>query len=109
MTPTIQFLTLRDVLILHDLSLETFGGEAGVRDQGLLESALAQPAQSFSSQYLHQFPTEMAAAYGYHLARNHPFFDGNKRTAWLATQTFLDDNGFELSVTFEDGVATMLA
>jgi len=106
---SVAFLTKETVLVLHEMSLKQYGGDVGIRDHGLLESALAQPQSGIASGYLHRFPFEMAAAYGFHLARNHPFFDGNKRTAWLAANLFLELNGWELSVAANDAVAMMLA
>lgn len=88
-----EFLDIEDVLELHRLSLEQYGGGSGVRDLGLLESALAQPRASFGEQYAHEGLYAMAAAYLFHIARNHPFVDGNKRTALLAALVFLDING----------------
>jgi death-on-curing protein len=88
-----EFLDIEDVLELHQLSLEQYGGGSGVRDMGLLESALAQPRSAFGDQYAHEGLFAMAAAYLFHVARNHPFVDGNKRTALLAALVFLDING----------------
>ncbi|MDO9371023.1 MAG: type II toxin-antitoxin system death-on-curing family toxin [Gammaproteobacteria bacterium] len=78
-------------LALHRECIATFGGSDGVRDAGLLESALARPENllSYGAPTLH----ELAAAYGYGIAKNHPFIDGNKRTAFLTTAVFLMDNG----------------
>lgn len=67
-----------------------------MRDEGLLDSALSQPLAMFAGQYLHEDLFAMAAAYVFHLAKNHPFVDGNKRTALAAALVFLDANGFEL-------------
>lgn len=103
-----RFLRREEVLALHDWSLLKYGGERGVRDLGLLDSAIAQPRQTSGGAYLHAFPQEMSAAYGFHIARNHPFFDGNKRTAWLALQMFLELNDFHLCVPAKDAVETML-
>lgn len=91
-----EFLDLEDVLELHHLSLTHYGGADGVRDMGLLESALAQPSAAFGGQYAHEGLFAMAAAYLYHIAGNHPFIDGNKRTALLAALVFLDLNGISL-------------
>jgi death-on-curing protein len=91
-----EFLDLEDALELHRLSLEQYGGGAGVRDLGLLESALAQPRAAFGEQYAHEGLYAMAAAYLFHIARNHPFVDGNKRTALLAALVFLNINGITL-------------
>ncbi len=85
----IIFLTLADVVDLHDRLLAEFGGRAGVRDMGLLQSAIAMPAQQFGGNYLHPELSDMAAAYLYHMCRNHPFLDGNKRIAAVAARVFL--------------------
>jgi death-on-curing protein len=71
----------------------------GIRDQGLLESALAQPKATFSGELLHSAIHEQAAAYLYHIAKNHPFVDGNKRTAFAAMDVFLRMNGYILKLT----------
>lgn len=94
MTQEPEFLTVEDVLDIHARQLERFGGQAGLRDQGLLESALAQPQASFGGIPLHEDLFEMAAAYAFHVTGNHPFFDGNKRTALITALTFLALNGF---------------
>lgn len=70
-----------------------YGGQGGVRDFGLLESALAQPEASFAGAWLHPDLQTMAAAYAYHLCQNHPFVDGNKRTALVCALVFLELNG----------------
>ncbi|HWE94258.1 MAG TPA: type II toxin-antitoxin system death-on-curing family toxin [Tepidisphaeraceae bacterium] len=97
----INFLTLDEVLELHVAQIELFGGSAGLRDLGLLESALAQPMQAFGGQYLHEDLAAMAAAYLYHIVSNHPFLDGNKRTGTDAAIVFLEINGVELPVENE--------
>ena len=91
-----DFLTVQDVLLLHGDQVDLYGGEHGVRDGGLLESAVAQPQASFGGEYLHADLFEMAAAYLYHIVQNHPFVDGNKRTGAVAALTFLDLNGIEI-------------
>ncbi|MEG4487239.1 type II toxin-antitoxin system death-on-curing family toxin [Microcoleus sp. D2_18a_B4] len=101
--PTPKFLSLDEVLELHDDQISSFGGTPGVRDEGLLESALAQPQATFGGQFLHPTISEQAAAYLYHLAMNHPFIDGNKRSAFAVTDTFLRLNGCALNLT-DDGV-----
>jgi len=93
----IDFLTIDDVLYIHKNSLELYGGGEGIRDLNLLESAIAQPTMKIDSQYLHEFPFEMAAAYLFHITSNHPFVDGNKRTGAMAALAFLDLNGFEMN------------
>ena len=89
------FLTLDEVLQLHISRIQQYGGSHGIRDRGLLESALAQPRQSFNGQYLHPNLPAMAAAYLFHIVRNHPFIDGNKRTGAAAAIIFLDMNGLQ--------------
>lgn len=90
------FLTVEEVLRLHDIQLELYGGLPGLRDAGLLESALAMPAMQFGGEFLHPDIFEMAAAYLFHLAKNHPFCDGNKRVALHAAFVFLRMNGQRL-------------
>ena len=97
--PTPKFLSLDEVLELHDDPISSFGGTPGVRDEGLLESALAQPQATFGGIFLHPTISEQAAAYLYHIAMNHPFIDGNKRTAFAVTDTFLRLNGCALNLT----------
>lgn len=94
--PEIEFLTVEVVLALHQRQLDRFGGGAGLRDRGLLESAVAQPQASFGGTYAHDGLFAMAAAYLFHIVSNHPFVDGNKRTGLLAAQVFLDLNGVAL-------------
>ncbi|MBL4702744.1 MAG: type II toxin-antitoxin system death-on-curing family toxin [Phycisphaeraceae bacterium] len=93
---SIVFLENHHVLRLHQSLIETYGGQAGVRDSGLLDSAIAQPKAMFSQQYLHDEPFGMAAAYLYHIVENHPFFDGNKRTGAASAIVFLDINGIQI-------------
>jgi death on curing protein len=88
-----HFLTIEIVLALHAELLAEFGGREGLRDGGLLESALAQPMATFEGAYLHEDLHAMAAAYLFHVVQNHPFVDGNKRTGYLAALVFLDLNG----------------
>jgi death-on-curing protein len=98
----------RAILFLHDESLAMFGGARALRDAGLLESALARPV----NQHLYQPDgdiSELAAAYAFGLAKNHPFVDGNKRTAFLALGLFLAVNGWRLETTQIDAIETMLS
>ena len=92
----IEFLTVEVVLALHQAQLVRFGGGAGLRDRGLLESALAQPQASFGGAYAHEGLFAMAGAYLFHIVSNHPFIDANKRAGLLAAQVFLDLNGITL-------------
>jgi len=88
------FLSVDEVLALHDDQLRLFGGSAGIRDRGVLESAIAMPASTFDGVHLHSDLFEMAAAYAFHIAEGQPFVDGNKRTALNAALVFLDLNGW---------------
>lgn len=92
----VEFLDLDQVLRIHQSVIELYGGQAGVRDLGLLQSALAMPRASFEGQPLHPDLFEMAAAYLYHLVQNHPFIDGNKRVGATTAIVFLDLNGILL-------------
>lgn len=96
---TPNFVSTSMVLSIHARQIERFGGTSGVRDEGLLESALAQPQATFGGQFLHPKISEQAAAYLYHIAMNHPFIDGNKRTAFAVADTFLRLNGWTLNLT----------
>jgi len=93
----IEFLGLDDVLEIHRDQVERYSGSAGIRDIGLLQSAVAMPAAGFGDQYLHKDLFEMAAAYLFHITQNHPFIDGNKRTGAVAAIVFLEMNGIELA------------
>ena len=90
------FLTLDEVLGIHADQIRRYGGRPGLRDLGLLQSALAMPETTFEGEFLHGTVFEMAAAYLLHLARNHPFLDGNKRTALMCALVFLGLNGQRL-------------
>lgn len=98
----ILFLTEEEILEIHKSRIDLYGGSHGVRDIGLLLSALEMPKQSFEGAFLHGFPYEMAAAYLFHLSKNHPFVDGNKRTALAVMLIFLEINDFELMATNDD-------
>lgn len=101
------FLSVDNVLYMHSDTIRIEGGNDGVRDVALLESAVLMPQQQFGGDYLHHGLAAMAAAYLYHIARNHPFVDGNKRTAAMAAYVFLDANGYELTAAeseFEETV-----
>jgi death-on-curing protein len=104
----VVFLTLDDIFESHQNQIETYGGSHGIRDIGLLESAIAQPEASFDGQYLHADIFEMAAAYLYHLVMNHPFVDGNKRVGLEAALIFLEINNENLSASDEELVDLVL-
>jgi death-on-curing protein len=84
-----EFLEVEDVFELHAESIERYGGEGGVRERGLIESAVAMPRQSFGGEYLHGTLFEMAASYAFHLAENQGFVAGNKRAGLAAATAFL--------------------
>lgn len=92
----VVFLSVEDVLFLHADTIGIDGGSPGVRDHGLLDAAVAMPRQQFDGEYLHKEIAAMGAAYLFHIAQNHPFVDGNKRTAVLAALVFLRVNGVEI-------------
>ncbi len=107
MTP--KFLSLQEVLEIHRDQIARYGGSPGVRDIGLLESAVAMPAAGFGEEYLHKDLYEMAAAYLFHIVRNHPFVDGNKRTGSVAADVFLATNGLEIHADQESFEKVVLA
>ncbi len=88
---------LKDVLLLHEFSIKDFGGASGIRDIGLLESAIARPFQTFGGKDLYPSPFDKAAAMGESLIENHPFVDGNKRTGMLAIVALLKEYGIEVN------------
>jgi death-on-curing protein len=94
MTPV--FLSLDEVLEIHGDQIERYGGRLGIRDMGLLQSALALPQAGSGGEYFHSDLCEMAAAYLFHIVQNHPFVDGNKRVGAMAAFTFLLLNGILL-------------
>lgn len=103
MTAQITWVDRRVVLAIHDEQIAEHGGQAGIRDSGLLDSALARPVNA--SAYGAADVPALAAAYAFGIARNHPFLDGNKRTALVVSELFLDLNGWRLEA---DDVACVL-
>ena len=95
------------VLTLHEQSLAEFGGAAGIRDEGLLDSALSKPENLFA----YGKPTifDLAASYGFGLVKNHPFIDGNKRAGFIVTVTFLELNGYRFQATEVEAAVRTLA
>ncbi|MBI3552916.1 MAG: type II toxin-antitoxin system death-on-curing family toxin [Elusimicrobia bacterium] len=91
------FLTLAEILEIHKDEVERYGGDHGIRDLGLVESAIAMPQATFGGEFLHKTIFEMAAAYAYHISENQPFVDGNKRTALGAAFIFLRTNGIVMN------------
>lgn len=100
-----KYLTLEEVLFIHDQAVKRFGGSFGVRDIGLLESALARPLASFDGQDLYPSLFDKAAALIHSLLKNHPFVDGNKRTSFAVTGLFLQINGIKLINAHDDAIA----
>lgn len=103
-----DFLSVEDVLDIHIDQLQRYGGLSGIRDQCLLESAIAMPQATFDGNYVHSDLFEMAAAYLFHLGRNHPFLDGNKRTATVSAFVFLRLNDYDLNTDNEILTSTVL-
>jgi death on curing protein len=107
--PLPDFLSEADVLDLHVVALEAAGGRIGVRDAGLLASAVAAPQAGMGDRYLHDDIPTMAAAYLYHLIRNHPFVDGNKRVGMLAYLTFPDLNEYRCTLPEDEWIMLVMA
>ena len=101
------WLTRQMVVAIHDEQLAIHGGASGLRDEGMLESALDRAKNKWS--YEQAELAELAAAYGFAIARNHPFVDGNKRTSLLALYTFLGVNGIDFDVPEANAAAVILA
>ncbi len=97
-----RYLTLIEVLELHRRIMEQSGGALGVRDLGLLESAIAQPRMTFGGEELYPSLPEKSAALGISLIMNHPFVDGNKRAGHAAMETFLVLNGMEINASVDE-------
>jgi death on curing protein len=103
------FLNLAEVLEIHRDQIVRYGGTAGIRDLELLKSALGLPAATFDGDFLHVDIYEMAAAYLFHIVKNHPFIDGNKRTATVAALVFLILNGYSFQAPENELVKAVLA
>jgi death-on-curing protein len=103
-----RFLSLDDVLELHEMQLESYGGATGIRNQGLLESAVMMPQASFGGEFVHKDIFVMAAAYAFHIAENQPFVDGNKRTALASALVFLDWHDIEINDPQEELYSAMI-
>ncbi|SRR6266567_3122689 len=103
------FLSLDEVLEIHEQQIELYGGSHGIRDSGGLESAVATPQATFGGEFLHPSIPAMAAAYLFHLCQNHPFLDGNKRAGANAAITFLLMNDWEPGFDEEELVELVLS
>jgi len=97
----IVFLTKDHVLQLHAKAIADYGGSILIRDENMLESALAQPYATYGGKYLHTDIFQMGAAYFYHISQNQPFLDGNKRTGFLSMYGFFKINGITLNIREE--------
>ncbi len=100
-----RWLTVQQILAIHDRLISDHGGLAGVRNTGLLESALMRPRNTFA--YGSSSLFDLAAAYAHGIAKNHPFHDGNKRAALMSAYTFLGRNGYQLNAIEENAVITV--
>ena len=108
MTPEPRWISKKALLLLHEESLAEFGGARGLHDEGLLESALARPQNAYAYKPECSL-VDLAAAYAFGLAQNHPFIDGNKRTAFLSIGLFLAINGYRLKADQVEAIQTILA
>jgi death on curing protein len=104
-----RFIPAELVLTIHADLLQRYGGQPGLRDSGLLESALAQPRMTAGGKEIHKALFEKAAAYGFHVCNNHPFIDGNKRVAFVLMDIFLQKNGWEIISSEEEAYTVMIS
>jgi death-on-curing protein len=102
-----EFLDIDDIIEVQQHLIEAYGGEPGLRDSGLLQSAMAMPQAMFGGVFLHEDLYQMAAAYLFHIVKNHPFVDGNKRAGTAAAIVFLDINNVEVRAD-QDDLATFV-
>jgi len=103
-----RYLEPEEVLLIHERILDKFGGAGGLRDGGLLDSAVNRPRAAFGGRNLYPDIFAKAAALGHSLVLNHPFVDGNKRTAWEAMHTLVEENGYSLRAEQDEIVELML-
>ena len=104
----IRFIPDDIVPLIHADLLRRYGGRPGLRDRNLLAFALAQPKMTFEGRFLHRTVFDKAAAYGYHICKDHPFVDGNKRLAFVLMDIFLQRNGWNLTASEEDAYSIMI-
>ncbi|CAN5571908.1 type II toxin-antitoxin system death-on-curing family toxin [soil metagenome] len=97
-----RYLTVAEVILIHDRVIQQSGGSAGLRDRGALEASVYQPQQTFGGADLYPTHIEKAAALAYGLVKNHPFIDGNKRIGHAAMEVFLMLNGFEVASSVDE-------
>jgi death on curing protein len=106
---TVRFIPDEIVLLVHADLIRRYGGQTGIRDRGLLSSALVQPQMTGGGKSLHKTIFDKAAAYGFHVCRNHPFVDGNKRVAFVLMDIFLRRNGYEVTACEDEAYVIMMA
>lgn len=104
----IKFPDKETIITFHNDQIDKYGGSKGIRDENLLESALAQPEATFGGECVHEDIFMIAASYGFHICSNHPFYDGNKRTALIAMYTFLFVNGYRINADKKTLYAIMM-
>jgi death-on-curing protein len=98
----VRFIPAEIVPVIHADLLQRYGGRPGIRDSKLLDSALAQPKMTVGGKFVHKTLFDKVAAYGFHICRNHPFVDGNKRVAFVLMDIFLQKNGWEIAASEEE-------
>lgn len=98
----IYFLSVNDIIAIHNVQIKRYGGLAGIRDLKLLESACFSVQASWDGKFLHSDIASMAGAYAYGIIKNHPFLDGNKRTGILSSLLFLDINDYGIKMTLKE-------
>src|SRR6056297_766736 len=104
----VNFMPKKVILYFHEQLIQIYGGSTGIRDEKLLDSAIHQPKSTFEGKYLHDTIFKMASAYGFHLCKNHPFIDGNKRISLVAMDTFLQNNGYEITASEKETYKIMM-
>jgi len=104
----IKFVPKNIILYFHEQLIQNYGGQHGIRDNKLLESAIKQPKSTFEGKYLHDSIMKMAAAYGYHLCNNHLFIDGNKRIVLVTMDVFLQRNGYQINASEKETYKIMM-
>lgn len=104
----LEFLSIEDVLAIHENQISLYGGTPEIRDRGLLAFAVETPRATFDGQLLHNGPFEIAAGYLFHLVQNHPFIDGNKRTGTADALVFLDLNHIQVDLSDDELVELVL-
>ena len=102
------FLTLAEIIEIHDYQIGHFGGTDGIRSMDLLKSAVGMPPSAFGGIYLHPTVPDMAAAYLFHIVEDHPFLDGNKRVGTMSALVFLELNGYDFDASDKELVDVVL-